>query len=701
MNKKRKIDRLELDQAMLRTVMVLLVITYLALRSHLSQEILIICGINQLVNIILIGWLFFSRNVSVTRRVIGIILEVATVTWLIANLDHVGALLATLYLWKIFGTGFRYGFWYLIAAQALSLVGMLYIVRVNEYWLSNQTLGDVMLVMLSVLPVYVAILIKQSKQAQDKSTAANMAKTRFLASISHEIRTPLNGIIGILPLLKVTKLDSEQRYFINNLDSSSKLLLSLLNNVLDISKIEEGQINIERKDMNIKQIVEETAATFHLSADLKSVKINTHCSQHYNVVGDPYILRQILANLFGNAVKFTEKGSIEFHAIVLHESEDDVTIRFEIEDTGIGIPLEKQPYIFDSFMQVHSDKSSKFGGTGLGLTICRQLVNALGSELSFDSVVGEGTKFWFDLTFPKSTHSTLTVFNTIPDVSNGVEITPLEILICEDDYISHMVLSKMLKIVGHKPTVVQNGTELLEILAKHTYDIVISDLNIDHINGIDALIEYRKLNPEDTYTRFILLTADATLDAKVRSNDAGYDVYLTKPIDSYQLFSSIGKLTNQPLAYTLKCMEILSGQKELPRHESPNMQILDMSKLNELSMLGKTPDFVPNILNAYLSECRVHIRYLEENIATLDNARLKSICHKIKGSSANIGAKLVVKSTNDISAASHEQIQKGGSWMIKKLKSDFHKTETLLQSYLQAIRNKAHDNDGYVGAIAD
>lgn len=661
MNKKIKIDRLELDQAMLRTVIILLVITYLAIRNHLSPEILIVCGLNQLINMVLIGWLFVARNVSVLRRGIGIVLEIVTVTWLIAHLDHVGALLSSLYLWKIFGNGFRYGFWYLIAAQSLSLFGMVYILQANAYWQSNQTLGDVMLVMLSVLPVYVAILIKQSKYAQDKSAAANMAKTRFLASISHEIRTPLNGIIGILPLLKVTKLDSEQRYFVGNLESSSKLLMSLLNNVLDISKIEEGQINIESKDMNIKQIVEETAATFHLSADLKSVKINTHCSQHYNVVGDPYILRQILANLFGNAVKFTEKGSIDFHAIVLHEAEEDVTIRFEIEDTGIGIPLEKQPYIFDSFMQVNSDKSSKYGGTGLGLTICRQLVNALGSELHFDSVVGQGTKFWFDLSFTKTTHSTLTAFNTIPDSSNGVEITPLEILICEDDYISHVVLSRMLKVVGHKPTIVNNGSELLDTLSKQTFDIVISDLNVDYVNGIDALIEYRKLNPEDTDTRFILLTADATLDAKIRSNEAGYDVYLTKPIDSYQLFSSICKLTNQPLAYTLKCMEILSGQKEPPRHDSPNMQILDTRRLNELSQLGKTPDFVQKLLGAYLTECHGHIQHLEENLDTLDNARIKSICHKIKGGSANVGAKLVVKSTEAISSASDEQIKKAGT----------------------------------------
>lgn len=682
MKLKRNFDSLELEQGLLRFVIALLLMTYLALRNHLTLDLLAIFGISQIANLMLMAWMYWRENTSVLRRLLGAQLDIITLTYVITQLDHVGVLLATIYLWQIFGNGFRYGFWYLIHAQVLSIIGMFYITMNNAYWMSHTNLSDLIFVMMVVLPVYVATLLKQSKTAQEKSNAANLAKTRFLASISHEIRTPLNGIIGMLPLLKVTKLDKEQRYFVDSLDSSSKLLLSLLNNVLDISKIEEGQIKVERKEMNVKQIVEDTTATFKLSAELKNIKINTICSHHYNVIGDPYLLRQILANLMGNAVKFTSYGFIDFTAIVLHEHEKDVQIRFEVDDTGIGIPEDKQPFIFDSFMQVNNDKTSKAGGTGLGLTICKRLVESLGSSLHFESREGVGTKFWFDLTFKKCEHKALNSHNLIDESPTNVIISPLNILVCEDDYVSQVVLSKTLTTIGHKVMMVQNGNELLDMLNKQTFDVVISDLNIPYKNGIEVLREYRETRPLDKFTKFILFTADATLEAKHRSAEAGYDEFLTKPVDSHQLFSTLAKITNNGLPYTLKCMELLSGHSELIKIDSPYMQVLDTKKLIELEHIGKKPEFVKSLISSYVTDSHQIIKYLEDNHQSIDEAKIKSLCHKLKGSSANLGAKLLVKSSSEISSASPGQLQNGGEWMIKKLRGDFIKTQSAMDKYL-------------------
>lgn len=678
----RNIDKLEFEQGLLRVVIALLLMTYLALRNHLSLEILMIFGVSQLANLALMSWMYLQENRSVVRRLLGAQLDIIILTYVITQLDHVGVLLATIYLWLIFGNGFRYGFWYLIHAQVLSVLGMLYISLNNSYWMSHPNVTDLMFVMMVVLPVYVAALLRQSTTAREKSNTANLAKTRFLASISHEIRTPLNGIIGILPLLKVTKLDKEQRYFVDSLDSSSKLLLSLLNNVLDISKIEEGQIKVESKEMNVKQIIEDTTATFKLPAELKNIKINTICSHHFNVIGDPYLLRQILANLMGNAVKFTNHGFIDFTAIVLHEHEKDVQIRFEIDDTGSGIPADKQPFIFDSFMQVNNDKTNKSGGTGLGLTICKRLVESLGSSLHFESREGVGTKFWFDLTFKKSEQKALNRNNLIFEVASDVDIFPLNILVCEDDYVSQVVLSKTLTSIGHTVTMVQNGNELLEMLTRNTYDVVISDLNIPYKNGIEVLGDYRESRPLDKFTKFILFTADATLEAKLRSAEAGFDEFLTKPVDSHQLFSTLAKITNNGMPYILKCMEMLSGHSEPTITESPYMQVLDTKKLIELELIGKRPEFVKSLINSFVNDSHQIIKYLEDNYENINEAKINSLCHKLKGSSANLGAKLLVKSSTEISSAAPGQLQNGGEWMIKKLRGDFNKTQTAMEKYL-------------------
>jgi two-component system sensor histidine kinase RpfC len=685
MKLKRDVDNLELEQCVLRVVIALLLMIYLALRAHLTLPILIGLGLAQVANLILVIWLYFDAKPSIPRRLLGAQLDAVALTYVILQLDYVGALLGTIYLWQIFGNGFRYGFWYLIHSQIFSLVCLYYISTQNPYWMLHDNLSELVLVMTVVLPVYVAILLKQSKSAQDKSNAANLAKTRFLASISHEIRTPLNGIIGMLPLLKVTKLDKEQRYFVDSLDSSSKLLLSLLNNVLDISKIEEGRIKIESKEMSIKQIVEDTAATFNLPAELKNIKIHTTCSIDQAVIGDPYLLRQILANLMGNAVKFTHTGFIDFTAIVLHDNEYEVLIRFEIDDTGIGIPKSKQSLIFESFMQVNEDKSTN-SGTGLGLTICKRLIEALNSNLHLESEEGVGSKFWFDLNFTKAAQNTVLKQKSTSIHSSVVAIKPLNILVCEDDYISQVVISKMLTMVGHQVTMTHNGSELLDMLSKKTFDAVISDLNIPQINGIEVLKSYRESNPTDKFTKFILFTADATLETKHRSAEAGYDEFLTKPVDSHQLFSTLAKITNNGLPYILKCMEILSGKNNKAKIEVTHMQVLDIDKLHELEQLGRKPDFVHSLIHSYITESNQTIRQLEDNFHLFDEKKIISTCHKLKGSSSNLGAKLVVKIATDISKLAPGQLNNGGEWMIQKLRIDFNKTQTAMENYLKSKR---------------
>ncbi|MBW8028150.1 MAG: response regulator, partial [Ferrovum sp.] len=593
-----KCDKVEFEQSLIRLGMGLVVLVYLFYRyithatlTHSDIIAFRILGVFLLLTLILMASILYGRKTSVLRRLAGAWLDIGTTTILPVFTDETGVMLVGIYLWVIFGNGFRFGNQYLFHAQLLSVVGFMITTQVNPSWKSHPSIIYIVLFMLFVLPIYVSALIRRMNEAKQKAEESSAAKTRFVANMSHEIRTPLNGIIGIGTLLKTTPLNVEQRDLLGMLDSSSRLLLSLLNNVLDFAKIEDGKMTLEHTDFSVYGVLGETVRIFRSQAEAKGILFDTRIAAGVDrLCGDPLRLQQALANLVGNAVKFTERGSVTLSFSVLGEDERYTRVRFEVADTGVGVPVGAQGEIFESFTQADASTSRRFGGSGLGLTITRHLVEAMGGHLSFESREGLGSRFWFDLALEKSLQSQpegaeVVAWPGVRDLS--LQEKPPRILVCENDATNQKILLRLLELAGHHASVTTNGEELLDRLEQEAFDLVIADLNMAGMSGTEALKLYRLTRPDDTRTRFVLFTADVTLSARQAAQEAGFDAFLGKPVDASILFGTIANLLGKPATTAEHWLTTVlggAGIQPVPAASEETGAVLEATTLKELEI---------------------------------------------------------------------------------------------------------------------
>lgn len=467
----------------------------------------------------------------------------------------------------------------------------------------------------------------QLRVARARAEESARAKEQFLANMSHEIRTPMNGIVGMVRLLEKTALDTTQHKYLETIDSSAGHLLVLINDILDLSKIEAGKLSLEQIPVDVRKLIDSVQNDFRTATSAKNIELRTQIdpSLRFNVLGDPTRLRQILTNLTNNAIKFTERGHVNLTARTINTDKEFALIRIGVSDTGIGIDSERLESVFEAFEQEESTTTRIYGGSGLGLPICKQLVELMGGSIHITSEKYKGTAVWAEIPMKITEEAdTTTAANKNWDAA---ELAGRTVLLAEDHDINRFLAAKLLEDAGLKVVFAENGRQAIERLGQFDIDLILMDMQMPVMDGLDATRHIRE--HIDATIPIIALTANAIKGDEKRCLDAGMNDYVSKPFEPARLFAAMSDLLGKTSVRTNKTVEAS------PDEIAASKAAFNPEKLR--AMANGDEAFVQRMIKLFLDRTPESMREMHEALEAGDYTTLKKVAHKLKPSFDMLG----------------------------------------------------------------